>query len=267
MCIAVFMWEAHPIYPFVLLLNRDEYHSRPTEPLGWWEGGVILGGRDGLAGGTWLASAKDGRLAFVTNVRETQLIPEALSRGHLPVRFLKSKKNPMVFAEEVVAEANLYNGFNLVLADLCSKSLVYVTNRPKQNGSFISEVSPGIHVLTNASLDSPWPKAQRLDHNFREVLAEYGGEELPIKEMVSKLMLDTTKEKEILLPGIYSPEIEYQLSSIYIDCARPKGRYGTRNQSALSVKSNGDVCLYERYLEKDDIWKEQTVIYQIEMTI
>lgn len=65
-------------------------------------------------------------------------------------------------------------------------------------------------------------QAQRLDHNFREVLAEYSGNELPIKEMVSKLMMDTAKDKEILPPGIYSPEIEYQLSSIYIDCARPK---------------------------------------------
>lgn len=28
MCIAVFLWQAHPLYPFLLLLNRDEYHSR-----------------------------------------------------------------------------------------------------------------------------------------------------------------------------------------------------------------------------------------------
>ena len=28
MCIAVFLWRAHPLYPLILLLNRDEYHSR-----------------------------------------------------------------------------------------------------------------------------------------------------------------------------------------------------------------------------------------------
>lgn len=28
MCIAVFMWQAHSMYPFLLLLNRDEYHNR-----------------------------------------------------------------------------------------------------------------------------------------------------------------------------------------------------------------------------------------------
>lgn len=264
MCIAVFMWEANLNYPFLLLFNRDEYHSRPTEPLEWWDGGGILGGRDVLAGGTWLASSKDGRLAFVTNVREEQLIDQAMSRGHLPVRFLESKKSPLEFAKEVVAEADQYNGFNLVLADFFSKSLVYVTNRPK-DGNFISEVSPGIHVLTNASLDSPWPKAQRLHHNFRELLAEYGEDELPTKEMVSNLLTDTTKDNESMFPGVLPPELEYQLSSIYVDVKRPQGNYGTRNQSAVSVNSNGEVCFYERFLEKDNLWKEQTVSFQIAM--
>ncbi|KAA3471996.1 transport and Golgi organization 2-like protein [Gossypium australe] len=67
--------------------------SRPTEPLIWWEGGEILGGRDGQAGGTWLASSRDGRLAFITNFRELQSIPPAKSRGNLPVDFLQARNN------------------------------------------------------------------------------------------------------------------------------------------------------------------------------
>ncbi|XWS68349.1 hypothetical protein CRYUN_Cryun04dG0082400 [Craigia yunnanensis] len=222
MCIAVFMWETHPLYPFLLFLNRDEYHSRPTEPLGWWEGGEILGGRDGQAGGTWLASSRDGKLAFITNFRELQSIPQAKSRGHLPVRFLQSKKKPIEFAEEVVKEADQYNGFNLILVDLCSTSMVYLTNRPKENGNFVTEVSPGIHVLSNASLDSPWLKAQRLDHNFKEVFAKYAKDELPLKETVAELMMDTTKDNLSMLPGIYPPDFEYNLSAIYIDVTRPQ---------------------------------------------
>lgn len=42
-----------------------------------------------MAGGTWLASSRDGRLAFVTNVREVQSLPQAKTRGDLPVLFLK----------------------------------------------------------------------------------------------------------------------------------------------------------------------------------
>ncbi|KAI5387277.1 hypothetical protein KIW84_073423, partial [Lathyrus oleraceus] len=155
MCITVFMWQAHPKYPFLLLLNRDEFHSRPTEPLAWWGGETILGGRDGLCGGTWLASTKDGRVAFLTNVRELQNIPQPNTRGDLPLRFLQSNKSPQEFAEEVLKEAHLYNGFNLVLADICTSTMVYVFNRPKHG--YLS-VSPGIHVLTNASLDASWPK-------------------------------------------------------------------------------------------------------------
>ncbi|XP_048336680.2 uncharacterized protein LOC107427218 isoform X2 [Ziziphus jujuba] len=217
MCIAVFLWRAHPVYPFLLLLNRDEYHSRPTEPLAWWDGGEILGGRDGLAGGTWLACSRDGRLAFLTNVREVQLIPQAKTRGDIPVLFLKSKKSPMEFAEEVVKDADQYNGFNLILADLCAKTMVYTTNRQKEGEKLVADVLPGIHVLTNARLDSPWPKAQRLRDNFKELVHKYGDGEFPIKEMIEKLMTDTTKDEESPLPHIYSPSREYYLSSIFVD--------------------------------------------------
>jgi len=48
-----------------------------------------LGGRDVTAGGTWLASSREGRVAFVTNVRELKSISVAKSRGDLPVRFLQ----------------------------------------------------------------------------------------------------------------------------------------------------------------------------------
>ncbi|KAJ4715838.1 transport and Golgi organization 2-like [Melia azedarach] len=264
MCIAVFMWEAHPAYPFLLFLNRDEYHRRPTKALGWWEGGEILGGRDEEAGGTWLACTKDGKFAFLTNFREVQSIPQAKSRGELPVRFLQSKKKPMDFAEEFVKKADQYNGFNLLIADIHSKSMVYITNRSGGDKTLVTEVSPGIHVLTNAALNSPWPKAQRLVRNFKELMKTYSEGEFPMKEMVDKLMMDTTKvNDESLLPHIYSPATEYSFSSIFIDTERPLGRYGTRSTSALHVKSSGEVYFYEKHLEKD-LWKEKTVTYQIE---
>ncbi|CAL5328800.1 unnamed protein product [Camellia sinensis] len=272
MCIAVFIWQDHPLYPFILLLNRDEYHNRPTKPLAWWEveggGGTcccdIVGGRDGLAGGTWLASNRDGRVAFLTNVREVESIRQAKSRGHLPVRFLESKKHPSEFAEELVKEADQYNGFNLIIADLCSKTMVYITNRPKQDKVSAIQVSPGIHVLSNARLDSPWPKAERLRHSFKDQLARYGDGEVCVKEMVEKLMRDTVKDDKSMLPHIYPVEREYQMSSIFVEEETPSGRHGTRSTSALSVKASGEVNFHETYLEKE-FWKEKSVTYQIEM--
>uniref|UniRef100_A0A803NJ95 Uncharacterized protein n=2 Tax=Cannabis sativa TaxID=3483 RepID=A0A803NJ95_CANSA len=264
MCIAAFLWQTHPLYPFFLLLNRDEYHTRPTEPLAWWNGDEILGGKDGLAGGTWLACARDGKIAFLTNVRELTSLPQSKTRGDLPLRFLKSKKNPVEFGEELVKEADHYNGFNLILADICSKTMVYVTNRLKNDQKYVTIVLPGIHVLSNASLDTPWPKAQRLGDNLKELLNTYNDGELPPKEIVEKLMTNTIKDDYSLLPGLYPREKEYHLSSIFVDVVSPLGRYGTRSTSALAVKSNEEVSFYEKSFDSEnEEWNERTVTFHI----
>ncbi|KAL9244904.1 hypothetical protein vseg_018619 [Gypsophila vaccaria] len=260
MCIAVFLWQSHPIYPLILLLNRDEYHSRPTKEAEWWEGGEIVGGRDELGGGTWLACSKTGKLAFVTNFRESDSFQHAKSRGELPVRFLQSEKGPTEFAEEIIKEADQYNGFNLVVADLHSKAMVYVTNRPKENKPSFSQVSFGAHVLTNASLDTLWPKAKRLLSNFKEMITTYGESEVDAHEMVEKLMTDTTKHDEI--PGILPPQFEHQLSSIFVDIDTSKGRYGTRSTSVILAKVSGEICFHERYMVAD-CWKEHMISYLI----
>lgn len=263
MCIAVFIWKSHPLYPFLLLLNRDEYHNRPTTPLRWWDGGEILGGRDEQAGGTWLACSRDGKLVFLTNVREIRTNSLFKSRGDLPVRYLKGKKSPKEFAEELAGETDVYGGFNLIVADLCSKSMVYITNRPKDCGLSIAEVSPGIHALSNAKLDTPWPKVQRLLCSFEDAVIKCSDSEISIEEISEKLMNNTTKDEESKLPRIYPPEFEYHLSAIFIEVDTPLGRYGTRSTSAVVLKTSGEVCFYEKYLD-EDMWKKHTISYHIE---
>ncbi|TKY58959.1 Transport and Golgi organization [Spatholobus suberectus] len=262
MCIAVFMWQAHPKHPFLLLQNRDEFYSRPTEALAWWAGETILGGRDGLGGGTWLGSTRDGRIAFLTNFREVESLPHPKTRGDLPLRFLRSNKSPQEFAEQVLKEAHQYNGFNLVLADICTSTMVYVFNRSKQDNPSVAQVTPGIHVLTNAALDAPWPKAERLRHNFKELIDQYGESDFPIKEMVEKLMTNTIKDEERMLPGIHPPEREQPLSSIFVEAEISSEHYGTRSSSALFVKSNREVTFYEKHLDQRQ-WKHKMVTYKI----
>ncbi|KAK7400575.1 hypothetical protein VNO78_11785 [Psophocarpus tetragonolobus] len=262
MCIAVFMWQANPKYPFLLLHNRDEFYARPTEALAWWEGEAILGGRDAVGGGTWLGSTRDGRIAFVTNFREVENLPHPKTRGDLPLRFLQSNKSPQEFAEEVLKEAHEYNGFNLVLADICTSTMVYVFNRSNDDNPSVAQVTPGIHVLTNAALDTPWPKAERLRHDFKELIDNYGQSEFPIKEMVEKLMTNTVKDEVCMLPGIQPPEREQPLSSIFVETELSSGHYGTRSSSALFVKSNKEVTFYEKYLHQKD-WNDKMVTYKI----
>ncbi|XP_024020136.1 transport and Golgi organization 2 homolog [Morus notabilis] len=264
MCIAVFVWQAHPLYPLFMLQNRDEYHNRATKEVGWWwEDGETLGGRDEVGGGTWLGCSRGGRVALLTNVLELHSLPEARTRGDLPLLFLQSKKSPREFAQQLVKEGHQYNGFNLILADICSKTMVYVSNRPKGEPIVVQEVSPGIHVISNAKLDSPWHKAERLEQTFKEELRGYGGSEIPAKEMIEKLMRDKVKAEQSELPHICAIDWEFNLSSIFVQVDTPLGLYGTRSSAALTVKTNGDVNFYETTLDKDT-WKEKTVNYQIQ---
>ncbi|KAK7275749.1 hypothetical protein RIF29_16871 [Crotalaria pallida] len=263
MCIALILWQDHPLYPFLLLNNRDEYHNRPTKPVSWWEGCDIIGGRDEIASGTWLACSKEGRVAVLTNVLELHTLPEAKSRGDLPVLFLKSGKHPKEFAESLKSEAHYYNGFNLIVADIGSKSMVYISNRPKGQAITIQEVSPGMHVLSNAKLDSPWHKARRLERNFKEQLAKYGKGEIPVKEITEKLMKDKVKAKKSSLPHICSYDWEFNLSSVFVEVDTPLGLYGTRSSAALTVRSNGEASFFETYLDCGK-WKEHAIDFHME---
>jgi uncharacterized protein with NRDE domain len=42
--------------------------------------------------------------------------------------------------------------------------MVYLSNRPEGEPVVIQEVSPGLHVLSNAKLDSPWHKVRNALH-------------------------------------------------------------------------------------------------------
>ncbi|CAI0444041.1 unnamed protein product [Linum tenue] len=266
MCIAAFLWQGHPLYPLLLLHNRDEYHSRPTRPVEWWGGSEemdVLGGRDDMAGGTWLACSRGGKVAFLTNVLELHPDPDAKTRGELPVLFLQSCKSPREFAEGVAKEAHLYNGFNLILSDISSNTMMYISNRPEGDAVVVRDVSPGLHVLSNEKLDSPWPKALKLGMGFKEQLLNYGEGEVDLKEMAKKLMRDRVKADENRLPGICDVEWELGLSSIFVEVDTPLGRCGTRSTIALSVGRNGEVTFDETYLE-DGTWKEKTISYWIQ---
>ena len=45
------------------------------------------------------------------------------------------------------------------MADVNSGTMVYISNRPG-GVPVIQTVAPGLHVLSNAAIDSPWPKVR-----------------------------------------------------------------------------------------------------------
>jgi uncharacterized protein with NRDE domain len=157
MCLLLVAWKLHPRHDLVLAANRDELHERPTGALDHWTDlDGVTGGRDLVAGGTWLAVHRDGRFAAVTNYRGGESMPNGgPSRGELITRFLSGSAGPGGWLESLARSAGDYAGFNLLVGD--GESLWYASNRAPQ---FARPLPPGVHGLSNDLLGTPWPKLE-----------------------------------------------------------------------------------------------------------
>ena len=164
MCLLVLAYGVDRDYPLIVAANRDEFHARASLDADWWPSDPdILGGRDLQAGGTWLALHRRGRFAAVTNFRDANTGDTRLrSRGHLVTGFLQSDREPLDYLHGIDGE--LYAGFNLVVAD--GRSLAYSSNR----GIEPAQLTAGIYGLSNAALDTPWPKVERSKMRLRALL-------------------------------------------------------------------------------------------------
>src|SRR6478736_5371216 len=138
MCLAVIAVDAHPRHAVVVAANRDEFHARDTHSAHWWKdnaGFALLAGRDLRQGGTWLGVNRQGRWAFVTNVREPgRNDPHAPSRGALVPLVLRDGRDAGTAVEHIAAQAAAYNGFNLVGGE-------------RMSATFASNRAPGAHAL------------------------------------------------------------------------------------------------------------------------
>jgi uncharacterized protein with NRDE domain len=145
--------------PLVLAGNRDELFSRPAVPMAVLaEGPRILGGRDLVAGGTWMAVGEQGVVAALTN-RPPQvpgLAPARRSRGELPLRLARhasAREAVRAFAREV--NPREYNACWILVGDRNSLFYLEVSDGTALNAR---ELEPGLHILENRPLDAPSPK-------------------------------------------------------------------------------------------------------------
>src|SRR5206468_12518835 len=108
-----------PEFPAVVAANRDEFLSRPTSPplvLDYENG--IFGGRDDIAGGTWLAVNRRGVVAALLNRRTDEPIdPKRESRGQLCLAMLREPSAEAARAAIAAQAPQRYNPFNLLVAD------------------------------------------------------------------------------------------------------------------------------------------------------
>jgi uncharacterized protein with NRDE domain len=238
MCLLVLAWRVHPRYRLVVAANRDEFHERPAAALARWPAPAqILAGRDLRANGTWLALDRQRRFGVVTNFRELQRPRAAApSRGELIPAYLGSPATPQEYLASLQGQAAEYSGFNLLLAD--QASLWYGSNR---GSPFARALAPGVYGLSNESLDTPWPKLQRVRRGFDDWLhtAPAGA-----AERLFALLGDRTRvSDEAQLPDTGIPrEWERVLSSPFVQ--HPD--YGTRCSTVLMLESSGAFYLAER---------------------
>ena len=240
MCLIAFAWQAHPQFDLLLAGNRDEFHARPAAPLALHAASGIAGGRDLQAGGRWLGLATSGRFAAVTNVRRG--VPEATrprSRGDLVENWLRGSDDPAAHLDQLAAHAADYARFNLLCADV--QGMGYAGNA---EGWRIQPVSPGLHVLSNAALDTPWPKTRQLASALTSANAALDSE--PDEAWVSLLLgvlqrREPAADAELPDTGI-GRERERALSSPFVAL----GPYGTRCSSLLLRRRDGHWWMIEQ---------------------
>jgi uncharacterized protein with NRDE domain len=154
MCLIVVGVDASARYPLLVAANRDEQHARATQRAAWWQDAPhVLGGRDLLAGGTWLAVDRRGRFAAVTNIRDPQRAPGPgpRSRGSLVADYLGGLESAAHYAARAVRDGAAYGAFNLLLFD--GAELHFASNR-----SAAVRLDTRLHAFSNAPPGTEWPK-------------------------------------------------------------------------------------------------------------
>ncbi|PTU31204.1 NRDE family protein [Stenotrophobium rhamnosiphilum] len=236
MCLISLNWRAHARYELVLVANRDEFHHRPTAAADWWaDAPDVFGGRDLSQGGGWLAVSRQRRLAAVTNVRRmVQPDANAPSRGALVADFMRSTQSAAEFAKRLRGRADAYAGFNLLLYD--GESLLYTTNH---DGFHSERLTPGIHAVSNASLDTPWPKLVRL----RDRMSSWTEQAQTDDAALFAALADDQIADDAALPDTgVGLELERLLSPAFI-----RGpQYGTRACSVIALSTDGTLQFSER---------------------
>lgn len=248
MCLIVFDWRPDAATGSLLTLaaNRDEYLARASAPLDWWaDAPDVLAGRDLVGAGTWLGIARDGRFAALTNYRDPAAFrADAPTRGTLVADFLAGPvAAPLAYLRRVAERGAAYNGFNLVVGDLARRELGWYCNRADTPPSLLPA---GVHGISNAVLDTPWPKLVR---KRAEIGALVRRERAPVLDALIELMRDRRVAPDDELPSTgIGLDRERALSAAFIETPD----YGTRGTTALRVEMAGPRLSVEIAERSDD---------------
>jgi len=249
-CLVVLALGQHSDYPVILGANRDEFHRRPAASACLWpDAPDVAGGRDLQQGGAWLAAARRGAFAVVTNYRDpSNRVCGGPSRGQLVKDFVAGPPIPAeTFVRRSVIPAEGYDGFNLIAVD--ASGAWYGSNR-----GTVTPLSEGLYGLSNHLLDTPWPKVRRVKSAVSSALSR---NHTDVVEDILDILGDREPAPDEQLPATgVSLELERLLSSPFI--VSPE--YGTRCSTVVTVDRHARLRLVERSFGSDGSALETRVI-------
>ncbi len=252
MCLITFSYKQHPRYNLALVANRDEFFNRPTKSLQRWvDHPHIYAGRDLLQGGTWLGLSSLGKFTAVTNYRSGGAATlDKKSRGQLTLDFLAKQQSSSDFIDNLHLNADHYGGFNLLTAD--AAGVHYFSN----SGGGYKRLGKGLYGLSNAHLDTDWPKVRAAREALQSQLDEVEVE--PNK--LSNILHDNKRATDELLPNTgVSLDWERLLSSRFIQTPD----YGTRCTTVILQTYDGKTHLFEQSYDSNGSTGEKSFDLQL----
>jgi uncharacterized protein with NRDE domain len=224
-------WDADPTYRLIVAANRDEFFARTSLPMHWWDDVPVLGGRDLTAGGSWMTLSATGRFAAVTNVRDfTQPDEAPRSRGEIPVGFSAGDESPADYCRSL--PTGEYTGYNALVSDL--DTFWWTSNWA---GAALP-LDAGVYGISNAALDTPWPKVVNGKHRFTDALAA-GAE---VEDFFTVLADDAVAPDDLLPDTGVGIELERLVSPAFISSPD----YGTNASTVLRIRRDGSYDIEER---------------------
>jgi len=217
-----------PGAPLIVGANRDEHLDRPATAMTVLResGPRILGGRDEVAGGTWLAVNEHGLVAGLTNrPLPDGPDPARRSRGELPLA-LASHRHADEAVDHFVAtfRPRHYNPAWFLVGDRRSLYAVDLTDGERPTAK---RLEPGIHVLENNPLSAA---SAKVDHVRRLLgrLEDLRGEEVMTR--IRGVLADHSTPEPTAVTGSRRPQ---SLAA----CVHTED-YGTRSSNLIRIPAS-----------------------------
>jgi uncharacterized protein with NRDE domain len=234
-CLLVLAWKVDPLFPLVVGANRDERFDRPTHSFTVLRDSNprILGGRDELAGGTWLAVNEHGVVAGLTNTPSPGgPDPSRRSRGELPL-LLAGQTTAARGVERLVqrVKSDEYNPAWMLVGD--RESLFYLELATGE-ALRVRELTAGTYILENVPLDASSPK---IDY-VRSLVRTAASDSVPLWTVLPSI-LSSHVVADFSTAEISSCATAPRVRKTLAPCVHTE-HHGTRSASLIRVPSRVD---------------------------